>query len=444
LAAIFLAALTGAPLRGQLVLPDQEDEDASGTLNLDFSNPTNDDGPTGLQPTEGTDSGTAQIPEAPPEPVKPEIRALLSNARDATRAQRFDDAEAILEQVLDEDPENLEALSQLAFVHEQRAGLAMPEDDADPDQMREYTQHMDEAAEVYLRGAEVAMEQEDYRTAELMYDRILSYSPSNQEGLLGIARVFAETGRHMQAVEKYGDYLSLDSPAEKPTALIEQAESYIEVQLWRQAIRALRDPVVNSIDPEVNALLARALLGLGRVTGPGGALDTMRTAVRSAPEDPEYHSRLALLLTRANQPNQALEAARQSIQLAKRKLAADPSDQDVLQQVQGYYQVYRQILGTVLRENQADSALRVELAQAMQRQADITQLLSLHQALATLEAAPNEAQDSVTLLEEKAAIQYQIKDPEAMETCRRIIERDPDNELAQQILASGQHSSAAP
>ena len=372
--------------------------------------------------------------------TSPAAAATLEAALNALRSERYADAREMLERVVAAEPANLDALSTLGFVLEQMA--RRPGGDGAAGQVDQAL--MARAVATYLAAAAAANEAEQLRLAEQMYERALSCDPASPEGLLGIARLYGRTDRALKAIERYNDYLK-NPVARQPEALLELGEAYLAAGHFRQAAQSLRR--AGQLDPRnarVDLSLAQAYVMMNRLTGPDSAATAIQAAMSKAPDDPEVYFLQARLLMASNQPEEALVQVRRAVELATNRLKAGSLDTAVLTALSRQYEVYTQILNERLRAAPDNLQLRLELAQATLRQADIGSLLGQLRALQRLRAAPPEQADNLKLLEMIADLEDRTRDPAAAETCRRILRLDPDNAVARRVLGSSSATAAAP
>ncbi len=371
--------------------------------------------------------------------TSPTAASTLEAALNALRSERYADAREMLERVVAAEPANLDALSTLGFVYEQMARQPRGDGGGQVDQTL-----MAQAVATYLKAAAVANETDQVKLAEQMYERALSCDPASPEALLGIARLYARTDRALKAIERYNDYLK-NPVARQAEALLELGEAYLAAGHFRQAAQSLRR--AGQLDPKnakVDLRLAQAYVMMNRTTGPDSAATAIQAAMSKAPDEPEVYFLQARLLMATNQPDEALVQVRRAVELATNRLRPGSLDMQSLADLSRQYEVYTQVLADRLRATPENLQLRLELATAMLRQADIGSLLGQMRALQRLRAAPPDQADNLKLLEMIADLEDRTRDPAAEATCRRILRLDPDNAVARRVLGSSAATAPAP
>ncbi|MBI4581863.1 MAG: tetratricopeptide repeat protein, partial [Planctomycetes bacterium] len=222
-------------------------------------------------------------------------------------------------------PVRLSAYSALAAANERLAHEARG-NRLDPAAERKAQTWIDAAVDACVKGGKTAFAAADHRAAEQAFNQALSYRPTNSEALIGVARVLAKTNRHLQAIERYQDYIKasgrLAKGALEPELYAEMGDVYVAASLWHQAIRAYNDAIRNGGDTdEVAASLAEAYLGRGGSGDAGLALQQIRKAITKKPSQPLYYAKLAELLLIQRLFPEARDQARLGVEIARKWLS---------------------------------------------------------------------------------------------------------------------------
>ena len=321
-----------------------------------------------------------------------------------------------------------------------------------------------------VETAPLAMETKAMGAAERMYNKVRKIRPLHPQALLGKARLFVEAGRNMQAQDPYQKYLKTLEGREDARAFMELGRVYRLLKLPNLALTTLNKAIeLNPEDPEILMELAQVY---HENNASEQAIPLALKATTKAPENPAYHNIYAIILMKQSAPKikqiQAslaaggestparerdrkqlltdLDVARREARLATSRaleqLAATPDDGEALDKLGRFYVTLQGVLQTIISiqtipgKEEAPPADRVELAEVIRKYGAIVQTLNLHQALAALANAGDEAQKDVRFLESLAQLQFDVyKRDDAAETCRRLLEISPDNALAKELLA---------
>jgi len=390
-------------------------------------------------------SGTGRIlaqTDPPPLPAElqeiPGIRPgmsteeLLDSGMEAVLAGRLEDGRRILLAVVQQEPQHLRALNDLGFVYERLAEEARRDED-DPDRATRAEHFIDQAVDVYSEAASLALAAEEYGVAEQLYYRILLHRPARASALRGLADVLARTGRRLQAIGRYQEYLNTLEGRNDPQGYLQLGQLYLEGDYWRQALEALqRAAELDDRDPDIDVALARAYLKGERLDD---ALQAARRATEKAPREARYRDVLAELEMARGDAEQSAIEARRAIEYTRAQLADRPQDVRLLEALSRYYETYEKALRTVLAEGKANPVVRVDLARALQEQAEVNRSLALANALEVLMRARGIEREDARLLEELASVQLALSmKAEATATCRRLLAIEPANTTAQRIL----------
>ena len=358
-----------------------------------------------------------------------ETEELLDSAMGAVMAGRLEDGRRILLHVVRREPEHLRALNDLGFVYERLAEEARAEL-IDPGRAEHF---VDQAVDTYSEAAALAVEAEEFGVAEQLYYRILMHRPARASALRGLADVLAQTGRRLQAIGRYQDYIRTLEGRNDPLGFLELGRLYLAGDFWRQALEALeRAASLDDRNPEIDAVMAEAYLKGDRLDE---ALRAARQATQKAPRQARYRDILAELELSRGDVEQAVIEARRAIDYTRDQLADTPRDARKLEALSRYYGTYERALRTILAEGKANPAVRVDLARAFQEHAAIQRSLALTRALHVLTGAQSIEREDPRLLEELASIQLALSmEAEATASCRRLLAIEPANTTAQKIL----------
>jgi len=320
----------------------------------------------------------------------------------------------------------------------------------DPAAARKAQEFLDAAVSAYCKAGKAGLEASDLTAADQSYSRALSFRPDYPEAVLGMARVYAASGaRSLQALEHYRRYLDLVGKVYDPRLYVEIGNAYASANLWHQAIRSFRQAVENGLDTdEVAASLAQCYLALGG-DKIAEAEAQLKKAIAKNPLQPRYYGQYAQLLIAGQKLPEACEKVALGIEVARKRLAVSPDAGILLQEMDLCCSTYARALGAVLVNDPRNTKVRLSLAQCLQEQADIAQLLGLQRALAVLRDAPQTDRDGVAVLEGRIHLQQAARQTltnltkqalpypkELKETCERLLRLDPGNELAKQTLAA--------
>lgn len=387
---------------------------------------------------------------------------LIDLSLEAAQAYRWQDAEKILTEVIRQEPRNIRAYIVAAQVFEIHAS-AVGADAADPDAAAKKNTLIDQAVKTYVEyAARLAMEANDYQTAEQVYKTVLQYERHryNPQVLLGMARIQAARNS-VQAIDRYKTYINprlCPQGAKDAQAHLELGRIYLDRGFINQAVSTLEK--ARNLDPEnaeILLALARAYLA---TPFRAKAVTVAAEAVGKAPANPAYRDVYAqIILSQIDVPQgggglsaeareRFAEARRQSeeaVRLARAEVQAAPGDARVLRVLETCYLTQRRILDIASQMSGAGARSVVELARCRDELAAVQHTLALHKVLDDLQRAPEAARSDPVYLETLADLQarvYRLQD--AAETCRQLQKLDPANASAKRILewvgkaASGQ------
>lgn len=418
-------------------------------------------------PTQTIEAELAGVPGVEPGMTSNE---LIVVALKAARMERLTDAQKILFAVAKRNPDNIRALEALAYVYEQRAD-ALRREASEPNAARQADRYIAAAVETYLYAAPKALETGNPQRAEAMYTSALLHQPTNPIAQLGLARVLRDLGQDLQAVERYKAYV--DNPQAPADTL---AQAYLELgQVYRRE-RYLKLAEValqqgrRRDNLNVDILMELAQLHLDRQEY-DEAVELARQAAEQAAGDPAYRNRYVQVLMAhrgremkalrnrfdrllrsgaeeaaidrvrdqitelAGQLDQIRDEAKTVVDLAVTALRERPADQRLLVELSDYYATYRKVLRSILEQDPSRVALRLELVRVIREHSAVVETLNLHDALAVLEQAGDQAQNNIPLLERRAQLEFDVyRREDAAETCRQLLKLEPDNRVARQLL----------
>ncbi|UCD28960.1 MAG: tetratricopeptide repeat protein, partial [Planctomycetota bacterium] len=372
---------------------------------------------------------------------------LLELADQAREAGRLEDEEKIIREVVSKDQKNMDWLRRLADVYERRA-VAFKQDTSDPEAAEKAREeYIKGVVKVYLYMADLAGDSEDIDTEEEMYKRILKHEPvffedsvknSYSQAYLGLARVCAATDRALQAIGCYEKYVREPAGDSDAVAYLEMGRLYRSQKLIRQALSALQKAKkINPENPDIFVELAHTQMDNNKRDA---ALESIRKAIDKSPKNPEYHNVCAYFLLSNRYIDEsdlklANEKAREAVRLAREQHRNDPDSITALQALDKYYVTYRQSLEKMLDAAPESVNTRIDLARTIKEQAVVSQNLALYQAIYVLYQAEGSDKDNIRLLELQAELQFTVgRNNEAVETCRRLLNNDPQNTVAKELM----------
>jgi len=232
-----------------------------------------------------------------------------------------------------------------------------------------------------------------------------------------------------------------------------QLEAYIDSRAGRNDWRARR--LLGDVMLESYPQLARAhydkaaelkpnepsvLYGLARCASRRGrkdeALDFARRAVSADGEkNPRYLTLLAQMLQSDGQHAEARRAAEKALAIAQRRAEAQPGRRGPLQLLDHQYDVAIRVVRAGEGELPAEDA--VTLAGYLRQRNDVIAKLRLHDIASMLGVAVAQAGDRASialLLEYGRALAEIDRQDEAIETFKRVLARDAENQAANEWL----------
>lgn len=382
------------------------------------------------------------------------LEDLVDIGIDLARFRKLDEAERVLSEVIAIDRKNLRALRTAAQVYELRSAQTRS-DPLAANAAADARQYLNMAIRVYLEQAiPLAIDMNYLRAAGEMYKTVLTHDPTNGRAQLGLARVLADMGQILLAIEMYELYVNPSSNFggdQDSVAHLELGKLYLGRRSLHNAIRVLeRARKLNPEDAQILVELAYAYL---HNNDRERAKEIARqAAVIKAPDNPACRNVYATILlelsrvaldpkgsyrqTRENL-QAAEEQAREAMRLGERRVEQAPGERAKLEELQRYYQTFTMVMQAKM-EDDPDRSVEVRLATAevFRKQAELARRLKLHDALKVIAGGGDRAGKSLGYLELRADLELSVeKYGEAADTCRAILAIAPENEVANRIIA---------
>jgi len=301
-----------------------------------------------------------------------------------------------------------------------------------------------------IRQAEKQGSNYDQKLAEASFytQAALSFDQNHPKANFIAARISILLGRPREAFTKINDYIATpegngDWEAFKILGDLHYAGGYYE-----QAITKYRRAIT------LNPAEARTYVGLCRALGKRGqrreAIETARTAVEKDPTLPEAYDVSMSALMEIDQYGLALEAARSAISHTKEKLAQDPQNLVLIQNLRQRRQNEQTIIGVLLKQNLEDPTkptavdLYKNYVLSVLDQAEANRMLAAHQAMGVLEKGLSAGRPppAGVLLDVyvDTAIHLDLR-PRATQKLEEYAKANPSNSAVSEALARLQGSS---
>jgi tetratricopeptide (TPR) repeat protein len=213
------------------------------------------------------------------------------------KTNRLADAVDQAEGLLKLDPANLDARRTLAQIYVHLATGDTPNAKMDEnylhkaiDQYRKVTEQAPKDAESWSYLGRLYRASSDSVAAEKAFNSALQAEPDNEDALMGLAAVYADTGDSAKALEKLKT-LTDKSPNERTLGVL--AQQYESMKDFKSAAEALQRAV--ALDPDDEGLqkgLAEDLLESGQFDD---SLKIYKQLATDNPREPLYRLRVALL-----------------------------------------------------------------------------------------------------------------------------------------------------
>jgi len=313
---------------------------------------------------------------------------------------------------------------------------------------------MNLAIGLYLREAiPLAKELGDLRFAGEMYKIVLSNRPDNAQAQLGLARVLADMGQSLLAIERYETYINPHNNFDghqDSLAHLELARLYRGRREIRQALVTLQK--ARSLNPENPDILIELATVYLESNNRDQAIELAEAATVKAPDNPDCRNLYAQILLRLSQApavgagrmerarehlNKADQQSQEAVRLAQEVLRLSPDDPESLTGLQGCYGTRVQVLTEQLRftPDQANLPVRIDLAGVIQERANIARRLRLHDALAVLTAVADRGDRNADYLQLRAELELLVhKTQAAADTCRKLLELRPDSQTVKRLI----------
>ncbi len=358
---------------------------------------------------------------------------LVEAGLDALRGDRLAIGRQILLAAVAQDRRNISAVGNLGYAYERSAEQARA-DRNDPQAGAKADAYIQQAVDLYMEAANLALAAREDETAEQLFGRVLVHRPAMGAAVLGLARLYAITGRRLQAIDRYRVYQQTSDGRSDAKAYLELADLYLAGDLWRQALEHVaRARQLDPNNPDVDITFAWAYHRAERFDE---ALVEAKAAVDKDPQRPRYRFIRAQVLLSAGQPEEASLEAQRAVELVRARLETAPDDVGMMRMLADYAEVRERALGALLEQRPTDTAVRVDLVRAVRDLAAIRRQIDLYRALRVLLAVPADAEPHVPLLEQLAEVQAALgKTSEAAETCRKLLAADPENAVGKRLLA---------
>ena|GEM_PF-4705469 len=285
------------------------------------------------------------------------------------------------------------------------------------------------------------------RLAELL-PAIRRRDPLNDDANFIEGRLKLLLGRAREAIQLIGEHYVKSRKGENDWLAFKLlGDLYFQSKYYTMARGKYQRAVeLSPREPEPYAGLAQTELALAR---PHKAVEHARQAIdRDNPgtpseRNPKYHATLATALLGDRKPEEAAEAITAAVGLARDRARQDPTNPALLVQLDSYIELLEQIIQTLILNFPERAEAYARLARVSQERAQITHLLSFHHILHSLEQGMGQFEPDrpPVLLLEKAKLLLAVGNvDEAAEVLTDLLDREPDNAEAQQLL----HRSRGP
>ncbi len=235
---------------------------------------------------------------------------------------RMQDAVNQAEDLLKQDPENLEARRTLGRIYtrmisnpqDTRVNEAMVRNAID--QYQQITAKDPKDAESWVMLGKLERVTNDAAGAEKAFNGALAVDPDNEDALTGLALLYSDQGDTAKAIEKLKTATAKNPNARTLSAL---AESYERVRDYKNAADALKRAVeLSPDDSRLQAGLAQDLLFSDQ---PDQALEIYQSLAEDEPKEAQYQLRIAEIYRSKHD----LAKAREALDKAKKLDSGDMS-----------------------------------------------------------------------------------------------------------------------
>lgn len=370
-------------------------------------------------------------PATQPAQVVPEA------ALQAIEAERYAEAVALLEPLAKAESPSFDVLMKLGGCCDQLAKAVA--NDFTPAGRDSFNKYSGKAVDCYLRASTLALTSGDPR-AEVVLRRVLFFAPRNPFALRALGRLYESNGSGILAITQYREYIKTPEGQADYDTQIAHGRLLVALGYWRPAVELL-EKIRAVSGPDAEQQLALAYLA-GRQ--PEKALEAANRAVSNPRRSPEafiIRASLFLQLGERSDPRQALDDVLTAVRLAREMLAANPTDDNTWQKSggwrQGAFNLTEQLKGQA-KAADLDPAFRVRLAGLIRGMGELTRLLYDYDAVNLLKNGAGAEDAPVELLVSLAQGQRDIGQAAlAVQTAERILQREPDNPVAQKIKDTG-------
>jgi tetratricopeptide (TPR) repeat protein len=390
------------------------------------------------QPGSAAESAAAilvaqQVPGITPDMT---LDAVIRAGFSALAGQQLSQADHIFRAALREDPRSATAMVGLGSTYDAQAQQAKKSSDP---ALAAQTETLTQSAAQYLLAAGVLFKDTgDHGQATRVFQRVLALQPRNHLAQLGLARASAAQGQDIAAIEQFNAFLSNKEapPDTLAKANLELAQVYRRSRLPFQALEALDRALTRDREnPEIYIEIARTYQDKSELDD---ARRNAETAIRKAPDKPEYLAILAEILLAQGDLVEASKAALAAIQIGREQSRRNPEDQNLYRALVRYYTVYAQVLQKILLKEEFRSGhtvARVHLAKVIQEQAAVNETLALYQALEVLRRAPAADRRNPLMLEATIEVLSALGlTGQAQTVARQLLQVEPANQTAQRLL----------
>ncbi len=241
---------------------------------------------------------------------------------------RMQDAVNQAEDLLKQDPDNLEARKTLARIYTRL--VANPQDSASStnktqsdrmvrqaiEQYQKITEKDPKDADSWVMLGKLDRVANDAPAAEKAFNSALAVDPDNEDALTGLALLYSDQGDTAKAIEKLKTATD-KNPNERTFSAL--AESYERVRDFKNAAEALRRAV--ELSPDDNRLQAGLAQDLLFSDQPDKALEIYQQLAEDEPKEAQYQLRIAEIYRSKND----LAKAREALDRAKKLDSGDMS-----------------------------------------------------------------------------------------------------------------------
>jgi tetratricopeptide (TPR) repeat protein len=241
---------------------------------------------------------------------------------------RMQDAVSQAEDLLKQDPDNLEARKTLARIYTRL--IANPQDSASStnkaqsdrmvrqaiEQYQKITEKDPKDADSWVMLGKLDRVANDAPAAEKAFNSALAVDPDNEDALTGLALLYSDQGDTAKAIEKLKTATD-KNPNERTFSAL--AESYERVRDFKNAAEALKRAV--ELSPDDNRLQAGLAQDLLFSDQPDKALEIYQQLADDEPKEAQYQLRIAEIYRSKND----LAKAREALDRAKKLDSGDMS-----------------------------------------------------------------------------------------------------------------------